>query len=54
VLTVGVDEETALVGGLEEWTVRGRQRVWMIHEDDERDGYRNGAHLHLPLPAGPG
>jgi cyanophycinase-like exopeptidase len=54
VVTVGVDEETALVGGLEEWTVRGRQRVWMIHEDDERDGYRNGAHLHLPLPAGPG
>lgn len=54
VLTVGIDEETALVGGLEEWTVRGRQRVWVIEEDDEREGLRPGATLRAPLPPGRG
>ena len=53
-MTIGIDEETALVGGLEEWTVRGRQRVWVIDEDDEREGLRPGATLRAPLPAGPG
>jgi cyanophycinase len=54
VTTIGVDEETALVGGLERWTVRGRQRVWVIEDDDEREGHRPGATLQLPPPAGPG
>ena len=54
VLTIGIDEDTALVGGLEEWTVRGRQRVWVIDEDDEREGLRPGATLRAPLPTGPG
>ena len=54
VLTVGIDEETALVGGLEEWTVRGRQRVWIIGQDDERTGHRSGDRLLAPLPPGPG
>lgn len=27
---VGLDEDTALVGGLEEWVVQGRQSVWVI------------------------
>ncbi|MGH7748225.1 MAG: Type 1 glutamine amidotransferase-like domain-containing protein, partial [Candidatus Dormibacteria bacterium] len=52
VVTVGVDEDTALVGGLEEWTVRGRQRAWVIGHDDERDGLRAGTVLRTPLPGG--
>lgn len=54
VVTVGIDEETALVGGLEDWTVRGRQRVWVIQDDDERDAHRAGAAVRVPLPSGPG
>lgn len=54
VTTIGIDEETALVGGLEEWTVRGRQRVWVIEDDDEREGHRPGATLRVPLPPGGG
>jgi cyanophycinase len=54
VITVGVDEETALVGGLEQWTVRGRQRVWVVEEDDEREGHRPGQVLRLPLQSGLG
>jgi len=27
---VGIDEDTALVGGPEEWTVQGRQSAWVI------------------------
>jgi cyanophycinase len=55
VLTVGIDEDTALVGGPEEWTVRGRQRVWLIEaDDDERKGRRAGETLHAPLPPGRG
>ena len=54
VVTVGVDEETALVGGLEQWTVRGRQRVWLIGDDDEREGLRAGDPLRVPLPRGAG
>jgi cyanophycinase len=30
VTVVGVDEETALVGGPTEWTVQGRQSVWRL------------------------
>lgn len=51
-VTLGIDEETAIVGGLEEWTVRGRQRVWVIQEDEERDGFRAGHVLATPLPSG--
>jgi cyanophycinase-like exopeptidase len=51
VLTIGIDEDTALVGGPEEWTVRGRQRVWVIGDDDDaREGLRAGARLNAPLP----
>jgi cyanophycinase-like exopeptidase len=53
VVTVGIDEQTALVGGLKEWTVRGRQRVWIIRDDSERTGHRAGETLRIPLPAGP-
>ncbi|MCU1691364.1 MAG: cyanophycinase [Frankiales bacterium] len=30
VTVVGIDEDTALVGGPEEWEVRGRQSVWVL------------------------
>lgn len=30
ITVVGIDEETALVGGPTEWTVQGRQSVWHL------------------------
>lgn len=30
ITVVGIDEETALVGGPKEWTVQGRQSVWQL------------------------
>jgi len=29
---LGIDEDTAIVGGLEEWTVWGRQSAWRLHD----------------------
>jgi cyanophycinase len=29
---LGIDEDTALVGGPQEWTVQGRQSVWVLSE----------------------
>ncbi len=54
VTAIGVDEQTALVGGLEDWTVRGRQRVWLIGDGDERRSHRAGEALRFPLPSGAG
>jgi cyanophycinase len=34
---VGIDEETALVGGPHSWRVRGRGRVWLIDAEGRRD-----------------
>ena len=31
VTVIGIDEETALVGGPTQWTVQGRQSVWILH-----------------------
>jgi hypothetical protein len=36
VAVVGIDEDTALVGGPEQWTVRGRQSVWLLGERPRR------------------
>jgi hypothetical protein len=33
VTVIGVDEETALVGGPRDWTVQGRQSAWRLTED---------------------
>jgi cyanophycinase len=33
VTVIGVDEETALVGGPQDWTVQGRQSVWRLTPD---------------------
>jgi hypothetical protein len=48
VTTVGVDEDTALVGGPEQFTVHGRQSAWVL-EGSHRQGYPAGAELSFPL-----
>ena len=47
VQVVGVDEDTAMVGGAEGWTVRGRQRVWLISPDGSRRPFDAGARVDL-------
>lgn len=47
VTVLGIDEDTALVGGPEEWTVRGRQSVWRLTHDG-REEYGVGASLTTP------
>jgi cyanophycinase-like exopeptidase len=44
---VGIDEDTALVGGPEEWTVQGRQSVWRLTRDG-REEFVNGSALTTP------
>jgi hypothetical protein len=34
---IGVDEETAMVGGLRDWTVQGRQSVWRLTRDGREE-----------------
>jgi cyanophycinase len=45
---VGIDEDTALVGGPEEYTVEGRQSVWLLG-DGRRRGHPAGVRLDLPV-----
>ena len=52
VLLVGVDEETALVGGPEVFTVRGRQSAWVLGEG-RRQRIAAGETLRVPAPATP-
>lgn len=47
VTVVGIDEDTALVGGPDEWVVMGRQKVWILGEHG-REGYAAGERLTLP------
>jgi cyanophycinase len=44
VTVLGIDEDTALVGGPEEWTVHGRQSVWLLG-----DGSRQELPVHSQL-----
>jgi len=44
---LGIDEDTALVGGPHEWTVHGRQAVWVLGHG-ARQEYRAGARLVTP------
>ena len=44
---VGIDEDTALVGGPFEWKVQGRQSVWLI-SDGNRQQFSEGDVIHLP------
>ncbi len=43
---IGVDEDTALVGGPEEFTVQGRQSVWLLGDGRRRE-YPTGSTLTL-------
>src|SRR5262249_51535815 len=43
---VGVDEDTAIVGGPEQYTVHGRQSAWLLG-DGKRQEFPAGAELTL-------
>jgi cyanophycinase len=47
ITVVGVEEETALVGGPLDWTVQGRQSVWRLSQD-EREKISAGMTLSTP------
>lgn len=49
-VSVGIDEETALVGGPDAWEVRGRGSAWLLHAD-ERQQVSPGGRLRTPRPA---
>lgn len=49
---VGIDEDTALVGGPEDFVVEGRLGVWTLGRTGERERYAAGATLHFPLRDG--
>jgi cyanophycinase len=44
---IGIDEQTALVGGPARWTVRGRQAVWTFDRDGTRTAHQAGETLDL-------
>lgn len=48
VTVVGIDEDTALVGGPERWAVRGRQSVWVLTREG-RSEHLSGSELVTPL-----
>lgn len=47
VTVVGVDEDTAIVGGPVRWTVMGRQRVWVLRSGAEPVSYEPGSTIEL-------
>ena len=44
---LGIDEETALVGGLHEWQVVGRQSVWIVDRSGRHE-HRAGSSIMTP------
>ena len=52
VSVVGIDEETALVGGPEEYTVAGRQSVWLLGSGPRRQ-LAAGTKVSFPLLPSP-
>jgi cyanophycinase-like exopeptidase len=46
-MLLGIDEDTALVGGPHEWEVQGRQSVWELGEG-KRVEHRSGTRLTTP------
>jgi cyanophycinase len=44
---LGIDEDTAVVGGPHEWEVKGRQSVWVLN-DGARQQYEAGTNLTTP------
>jgi len=49
ITVVGVDEDTAIVGGPAEWVVQGRQQAWIISDDGHKQGFAAGETLHTPI-----
>ena len=49
---VGIDEETALVGGPETFTVEGRRSAWLLG-DGPRQELKPGTSVRFPLPEAP-
>jgi cyanophycinase len=49
VTVLGIDEDTALVGGPEAWEVHGRQSVWIL-DGDRREQHPHGSRLVLQPP----
>ena len=47
VAVIGIDEETALVGGPSEWVVKGRQSAWRLHESS-REKLASGTSVTTP------
>lgn len=47
IVSVGIDEDTALLGGPDEWEVVGRQSVWVLGKDGRHE-YPVGTRLLLP------
>ena len=41
---MGIDEKTALVGGINSWTVKGEQSVWVLTHDG-REEFKSGQTL---------
>jgi hypothetical protein len=50
VTTVGIDENTALVGGPEEFRVEGRRSAWVLGQGRRRE-VPPGAEVRFPLPS---
>ncbi|HVB07201.1 MAG TPA: Type 1 glutamine amidotransferase-like domain-containing protein [Acidimicrobiales bacterium] len=50
---VGVDEETALVGGPEHYTVMGRRSAWWLRRDGSRSEWKSGSSVFLPVGCEP-
>jgi cyanophycinase len=48
---VGIDEETALVGTGDKFTVRGKKSVWRIDRDGTRLQFKPGERLEFPATA---
>jgi cyanophycinase len=53
VTVVGVDEDTALVGGPESWTVRGRRSAWLLGAGRRRE-FATGSTITIASPAATG
>jgi cyanophycinase-like exopeptidase len=47
ITVVGIDEDTALIGGPTQWTVQGRQSVWRLTRD-HREQFVAGTSLTTP------
>jgi cyanophycinase len=54
VTVIGVDEQTAIVGGPIEWVVEGRGSAWMLRTDGRREVPAGGTLSTVEAPGGEG